>query len=155
MAAELSLPEADGIARLLMKRPRRGVIFFGTLQIVSSLAFAIGLIAGQYFGAVGSFFAAILFGLGLDHVKKKRTAALLVVRDPQMVYWAHPTRVTQAMSRHLVANIAPLTVHLRNGEQFEATLAPSEQKQFVEWLSRVNTSMRWGPYDDVPASNQG
>jgi len=153
MAGELSLPDADGIARLLTRRTRRGLVIFGVLWIVAIAVACVGFVAGQYFGAIGAFFTAILFYLGLDHVKKRHRSALLVAHHPKLVYWAHPTRVTAAMARHPVENIAPLTVHLRNGDQFEATLAPSEQKQFVEWLIRVNPSIRWGAYDDVPVGD--
>jgi len=155
MAGELSLPEAGEIARLLTRRIRRGIILWNVLRLAAGIGAGIEFIEKQYVAAIGALFIGILFGVALDHVKRRSNCALLIVRNPQLVYWAHPTRVTEAMARHPAGNIAPLTVHLRNGDQFEATLAPAEQKQFVDWLSRANPTLRWGPYDDISVSNLG
>jgi hypothetical protein len=137
---------------MLTRRTRRGVIIFNVLRYGFAVAAGIEMCNQEWFGGVGAILGAVLFGLGYDHVKKRRDAALLLAQQPHLVYWAHPTRVTAAMARHPAGNIAPLTVHLRNGNQFEATLSPSEQRIFVEWLSQANPTIRWGPYDDVPVS---
>ena len=152
MSGKIMLPSTDTISRMLTRRTRRGVIIFNVLRYGFAVAAGIEMCNQEWFGGVGAILGAVLFGLGYDHVKKRRDAALLLAQQPHLVYWAHPTRVTAAMARHPAGNIAPLTVYLRNGNQFEATLSPSEQRIFVEWLSQANPTIRWGPYDDVPVS---
>jgi len=90
--------------------------------------------------------AAILFAMGMNHVRNRYIAARKVSDNPQLVYWAQPT--TNAHTAVGKANDCKILIlHLRDGTQIEVGLPPAEMRKCIEWLTVQNPSIRLGAYD--------
>jgi len=147
------LPDSAEMVRILTKRTGRGIVIFCVFTYACYGWIVWSIFTGNYSAAVGTFLSSILFSLGVDHVRKRDKALRSVAANPQLVYWGHASIVTDAMRKHPAGNVNPVTVHLRSGEQVEATLAPDEAQAFVEWLRRENPSINWGVYPEADAGN--
>ncbi len=141
---------AQEVYRLLVRRIRRGIIIFGVLSIVLCISSGLALASKQTAWSVAAFVAAILVGLGFRHVRSRDILARKISTHPQLVYWAHPT-VIPANEQWLLKNttVQSLSLHLRDGSQFDACLSPKEMESFIGWLKCQNPSIRIGAYDTV------
>jgi len=142
--------QSSEVYRLLSRRPRRGRIIFGTLSLAFPVFGGFALATDRVAWAVAAFFAGLLFGLGFRHVWERDASAWSVAQDPQLVYWAHPTKIP-AQNGWLFAftRLRFLTLHLRDGRQFEAGLPPDEMSLFVSWLTEQNPTVRMGTHDST------
>src|SRR5580698_10568023 len=132
--------------QLFLRRGPRGIMIFGILRIVSAVFGGVALtIPGYRAWAVASILAYGLFSVGLHHVRGWYVSARKVSENPQLVYWAHPTAVRQHLSSAAIQNCKLLTLHLRDGTQFEvgARMSQKEIRSFIAWLSESNSSIRW------------
>jgi hypothetical protein len=139
---------AQEVYRLLVRRIRRGFIIFGVLSVVLCMGSGLAWADGQTAWAVAAFIAAILVGLGFRHVRSRDISARKVSANPQIVYWAHPTVIPaneQWLLRH--TTVQSLSLHLRDGTQFDACLSPKEMESFIAWLRQSNPEVRLGAYD--------
>ena len=149
----MQLPEGY---RLFLRRGPRGMIIFGTLRLVSFLVVVVALPMHFYPAwVVAGIFAYGLFTVGSHHVRNWYVSARKVSENPQLVYWAHPTTVRQHLSSDSIQNCRLLTLHLRDGTQFEvgAQMSQKEMRSFIAWLSESNPSIRWGFYDDIGSTS--
>ena len=146
----IPLMQAQEVYRLLVRRIRRGVIIFGTLSVVLCVSSGVALANKHTVWAAAAFAWAILAGGGFRHVRNRDLSARKISDNPQIVYWAHPT-VIPANQRWLLryATWQSLSLHLRDGSQFDACLSPKEMESFVIWLKCQNPSFRMGDYDTV------
>lgn len=144
--------QAQEVYSLLVRRIRRGIVIFGGLFVV--LCIASGLLASRHTAwAAAAFVAAILMGLGFRHVRSRDTSARKIAADPQIVYWAHPTVIPASDQWCLrYATVQSLSLHLRDGTQFDACLSPKEMESFTAWLRQSNPSVRFGAYDTTTTS---
>jgi hypothetical protein len=142
--------QAQQVYRLLVRRIRRGIVIFGVLSAVLCIASGFALVHRQTAWAIAAFAAATLVGLGFRHVRSRDISARKISTDPRIVYWAHATPIPaneQWLLRH--TTVQSLSLHLRDGTQFDACLSPDEMKSFVEWLRQSNPQIRLGPYDST------
>jgi hypothetical protein len=140
--------QAQEVYRLLVRRIRRGTVIFGALSVVLCIGSGLALANRHTAWAVAAFVAAILVGLGFRHVRSRDISARKISANPQIVYWARPT-VIPANEQWLLRNtsVQSLSLHLRDGSQFDACLSPREMESFVAWLRQSNPSIRLGAYD--------
>jgi len=140
--------QAQEVYRLLVRRVRRGIIIFGVLFVVLCISSGLASAEKQRAWAVAAFVAAILVGLGFRHVRSRDISARKISANPQIVYWAHPT-VIPANEQWLLSQttVQSLSLHLRDGSQFDACLSPKEMESFITWLRQSNPSIRFGAYD--------
>src|SRR5438045_720929 len=127
--------QAQEVYRLLVRRIRRGVIIFGALSVVLCISSALAVANKQTAWAVAAFVAAILVGLGFLHVRSRDISARKISGNPQIVYWVHPTAIPpneQWLLRY--TTVQSLSLHLRDGSQFDACLSPKEMESFITWL---------------------
>ncbi len=140
--------QAQEVYRLLVRRIRRGIIIFGALSAILCMASAFAS-ANRHTGwAAAAFVAAVLVGLGFRHVRNRDISARKISANPKIVYWAHPT-VIPANEQWLLRNttVQSLSLHLRDGSQFDACLSPREMEDFIAWLRDSNPGIRLGAYD--------
>jgi hypothetical protein len=125
-------------------------MIFGALFAVLCACSGLALAEKQTAWAVAAFEAAILVGLGFRHVRSRDISARKISDNPQLVYWAHPT-VIPANEQWLLTNttVQSLSLHLRDGSQFDACLSPKEMESFIGWLKCQNPTIRMGAYDAV------
>jgi hypothetical protein len=142
--------EPNEIYRLLSRRMRRGVIIFGTLFVVLCISCGLAFADKQTSWAVASFVTAILMGLAFRHVRSRDTAARKIASNPHLVFWAHPT-VIPANQQWLLryTTVQSLSLHLRDGGQFDACLSSNEMETFISWLMAQNPSIRMGAFDRI------
>jgi len=140
--------QAQEVYRLLVRRVRRGIVMFGTLSAVLCIASGLALADRHTAWAAAAFVAAILVGLGFRHVRSRDISARKISANPKIVYWAHPT-VIPANEQWLLRNttVQSLSLHLRDGSQFDACLSPTEMESFIAWLRESNPAIRLGTYD--------
>ena len=140
--------QAQEVYRLLVRRIRRGIVIFGVLSLVLCISSGLALAGKQTAWALAALVAAIVAGLGFRHVRSREISARKISANPQIVYWAHPT-VIPANEQWLLRNttVQSLSIHLRDGSQFDACLSPEEMESFVSWLRQSNPSIRLGAYD--------
>ena len=137
--------EAQDVCRLLVRRIRRGMVIFPILF------FALCITSGaaefeRHTTLAGAAFVAAFFAIvGFYHVKGRANLARIISANPQIIYWAHPTMVPpnqQWLLRNMT--VQSLTLHLRDGNQFDACLSPKEMEEFIQWLRQSNPSIRFG-----------
>jgi len=140
--------QTQEVYRLLVRRIRRGLIIFGALTVILCISSGVAS-ANKHTGwAVAAFVAAILVAFGFRHVRTREISARKISSNPQVVYWAHPTAMPaneQWLLRY--TTVVSLSLHLRDGSQFDACLSPGEMESFIAWLRESNPSIRWGAYD--------
>ena len=127
--------QAQEVHRLLVRRVRRGIVIFGAMSVVLCIASGFALAGRHTAWAVAAFVTAILVSLGFRHVKSRDISARKIATNPQIVYWAHPT-VIPANEQWLLrqTTVQSLSLHLRDGSQFDACLSPEEMERFIGWL---------------------
>jgi hypothetical protein len=136
------------VLRLLTREIRRGGITFRILWLVSiGCTGAALLVPGFRCWAVAGFLASMLFMLGWIHARARYLSAWVVCDRPQLVYWAHPTQAKDnRISEEAIDDCKLLTLHLRDGTQFQARLSAEEMRSFIAWLIEQNPSIIWGAY---------
>jgi hypothetical protein len=151
----MQLPETY---RSFMRRVRRGGI---VLRILSLVFIGLGGLALATPGfrpwTAAAFLLAVSCLLGVRHVGSRYVSAWKVSENPQIVYWAHPTTRHEHLADGAIQECELLTLHLRDGTQFELGLPPGDMRDFVTWLSERNASVRFGAYDqpDPATKNEG
>ena len=139
--------ESSDVFRLLTRRFRRGLVIFPTLWIVAIIWGGQSLVGSRNRSwAVAASFAALLFYLGFDHVRKEFVSAKKVSVNPRIVYWGHSANLRLPFSAR---SSKYFILHLRDGCQLEVNLPPTEMAKFIDWLKEQNPSVRLGPYDDA------
>jgi len=137
------------------RRIRRGVVFFHMLWIVSVVFAGVTLVTpGRRCWAVSGLLMGILSGLAARQVRERYISARKVSENPQVVYWAHPTRPFVRFSSEKVEECKLLTLHLKDGTQLEVDLPPEDMGTFIAWLKESNPFIRWGPYENHSASEK-
>jgi hypothetical protein len=140
--------DSSEVYRLLSRRVRRGVVVFGALSLVCCIASGLAFAEKQTAWAVAGFEGAILLGLGFRHVRGRDISARKLSSNPQLVYWVHPTVIPANEQWTLqLTTVQSISLHLRDGSQFDACLSPTEMESFFTWLKCQNPSMRMGAYD--------
>lgn len=133
---------------LFVRRLRRGALLFRILWLSSIGLTGLALLLPEHrYLAIGIFPLAILFALGMEHVSKRHISAWKVSKDPNLVYWVHPTSKHESAINDSMEDCKSLTLHLRDGCQFEVDLPPSDIRTFLAWLKEENPAVRWGNYD--------
>ena len=141
--------ESSELDRFLTRRFRRGLVIFSILWLISVGWAGQTLVAsGNRAWAVAAFFAAMLSGLGFQHVRKGFIVAKRVSANPKIVYWAHSSGLRLPLS---TKSQNFFILHLRDGSQLEVLLPEAEMTKFIDWLKEQNPSVRMGPYDDFTA----
>lgn len=140
--------DSTQIHRMLTRNIRRGLIIFSILKLISIVFCVFALMTdGLRPWAALSFVASIIFLLGFVHVQKRARAAVKVSRDPQIVYWAHPSTAHEPLASNSIHECKILTLHLRDATQLEVNLPLEQVHSFVAWLKEHNSTIRWGSYD--------
>jgi hypothetical protein len=140
---------------LFMRRVRRGAIIFKILSLVFTGVAGLALATpGLRPWAAAAFLLGVCCLLGVRHVGGRYISARKVSENPQIVYWAHPTRPFESLSNDAIEECKLLLLHLRHGTQLEINLPPAEMRNFVAWLKERNSSMRWGAYDDLGSTTK-
>jgi len=130
------------------RRIRRGIVFFHILWFVSVAFGGVMLVTpGRRCWAVVGLLMGILSGLAGRHVRERYISVRKVSENPQIVYWAHPSRPFERLSNEKIEECKQLILHLKDGTQVEVDLPPAEMGEFIAWLKENNPSIRWGPYD--------
>jgi hypothetical protein len=138
------------ISRLLTRWFYRRVIIFKIMQLVTcGCAGAAFLLPGGWRWAIGIFLICVLFTIGWAKARGGYLSARKVFQNPQFVYWAHPANPKDSrVSAEPVNGCKLLTLHLRDGTQFQPYLSAKDMPTFIAWLKEQNPSVRLGPYDD-------
>jgi hypothetical protein len=132
---------------LFIRRLRRGGIIFRVLWIVLIALTGFSLI-GPYWGwTVAAFTVGVQCMMGMRHVGERYVAASKASENPQIIYWAHPSTPHEHLSDDAMDDCKLITLHLRDGHQFEVGLPSEEMRDFIAWLKERNPSIRWGKYD--------
>jgi hypothetical protein len=140
--------QAQEIYRLLVRRIRRGIVVFGALFVGLCIASGLALADRHTAWAAAAFVAAVLAGLGFRHVRSRDISARKISANAKIVYWAHPTVIPANEQWTLrYTTVQSLSLHLRDGSQFDACLSPKEMESFIAWLRQSNPSIRFGAYD--------
>jgi hypothetical protein len=148
--------QPSDVYSLLTRRIRRGLIVFSILRFASIGAAVWALVTpGNRPWGVSAFLLSILFHLGGNTVWKQNVSAWKISGDPGLVYWAHPNDLRQPCSPSATIKFRFLTLHLRDGQQFEVNLPPAEMQIFMKWLNERNPTMRWGAFDAEPGEPGG
>jgi len=139
------------VCNLLTRQISRGGKMFKTLWLVSSGCCGVAFLApGGRPWAVAALLASILFLVGWVHMRGRYLSAWNISENPQLVYWAHPSRTKDHLvSYEDINNCQLLTLHLRDGTQFLARLSAEDMRDFIAWLNERNPSVRWGASDDI------
>lgn len=133
---------------MLTRDIRRGLIIFSTLRLISIVFCVFAFMTdGLRPWAALSFIASVIFMLSVNHVQKRAIAAEKVSRDPQIVYWAHPTTAHEPLSSNSIHECRLLMLHLRDATQLEVNLPLKQMHSFITWLEEHNSTIRWGSYD--------
>jgi hypothetical protein len=131
-----------------MRRVRRGAILFQVLWLAASGLSGWALVSpGRRYLAIPGLSAAVLFVLAGTLVRRRYSSALKVAQNPQLVYWAHPIDRTGHIASNSLDDCRDLSLHLRDGRQFEVDLPSQDMRSFVAWLKEQNPSVRLGSYD--------
>lgn len=80
---------------------------------------------------------------------RKVASAHDIAENPQLVYWAHPPIGNQFNLSWPFYDHTILTLHLRNGSDFELISPASEVQIVTAWLREKNPSLRWGAFDEI------
>jgi hypothetical protein len=126
------------------------MFIFPALFLISAGFGGWALTVPQYrpWGATG-FLAAVLFGLGRWHVRKRHVAAWKIADNPHLVYWAHAIDRQGYFSEADSRECPRLLLHTRDGAVLEVDLPRPEMRAFTAWLTESNPTVRWGPYDSI------
>jgi hypothetical protein len=144
--------ETPEIYRILSRRMHRGIIIFGALIFALCVLGGVALADKERTWGVSAILAALLCGVGFHRVRSRDSAALKISEQPHLVYWAHVTVIPPRQQWLLAStDVQSLTLHLRDGTQFDACLAPNEMMKFTDWLTERNPSIRRGAYDGPEA----
>jgi hypothetical protein len=137
------------VFRLLTHQMPNRVIIFKLLQIAFFVCSVVALFWGKSIPwAIAAFMASFLCTMGWVLMRQKCIIAWAFCKNPQLVYWAHPTQPkNNRVSEEAITDCKLLTLHLRDGTHFQARLSAQEMRNFVTWLKERNSSMRWGAYD--------
>ena len=92
--------------------------------------------------------------LGMQHVRARHISAWKVFENPQIVYWAHSTTRHQHLADEAIRDCRLLTLHLRDGRQFEVGLPPAEMRNFIDWLTERNPSVQWSAFDKLGSTTK-
>ena len=144
--------DSSQIHSMLTRNIRRGLIIFPILKLIAIVFCVIALMTdGLRPWAALSFVASIIFFVGFNNVRKRAKAAEKVSRDPQIVYWAHPSTGHEPLSGNSIHECRILTLHLRDATQLEVNLPLKQMHSFIAWLKEKNSTIRWGFYDQNEA----
>ena len=144
------------VFRLLTRQMPNRVIIFQLLQIAFMACSIMTLFFwGSFPWAIAAFLASLIFTLGWVLTRQKCIIAWTLSKNPQLVYWAHPTRAKDdRVSDDPINDCKLLTLHLRDGTQFQARLSMEEMRSFITWLRERNPSVRLGAYDNLDSTTK-
>ena len=101
---------------------------------------------GKPWGVSGACVFGVFYYACLQ-MRAKERVGVRVSEKPELVYWVHPTVLSQALSKDSILSVSLITLHLRDATQFEVSMAPNEMRSFIEWLQSRNPAVRIGPYE--------
>ncbi|MCE5231275.1 hypothetical protein LLG95_16990 [bacterium] len=132
----------------LVKRTRRGPYIFGILWLGSVVLICLAAnTPGYKLCALIGFFASFIFFFGGMHVGERHAPLLKISKNPQLVFWAHPSEGIGQISKTPIENCCNLALHLRDGSQVTVYFSPMQMQEFALWLKEQNPTIRWGDYD--------
>jgi hypothetical protein len=144
--------EPNEIYLSLSRRFRRGEVVFGSLWIASMVTIVVAVEVKNWSLVAAGFLAGMQFGLANFFIHRSNEAAWNAAFHPQMVYWVRPTapsiyRRGSRWVRYKILEENIVTLHLRDGRQFEIHKPAREINLFLAWLQERNPTVRIGSYD--------